>query len=829
MNLYEVAVAAPLYHSLTYGQPENQAEILSPGVRVLVPLGNRFVTGYLLGPAVQDTDTSGFQVKTIVDQLDPEPLFPAELISFFRWIADYYHHPLGEVIRTALPGGLIVRSGWDVVLTDSGRQNLPNVLQKVRKKEAWMEQLLDKGRLLPGTANTLRRKSSTRRLLKKWQEAGWLEIRDVRIEPRIRIKKQTMVGLTPALIEKLGHDLPLESAAIDRVVETLKKSEAKTLQLFFRHNAGRALVPRPELTRRYKGAGKALHGLVDRGLVTLEEQRCYRDPFGNTPPYFARPETLTQEQEKVLSQLIDAVDRQVFQAFLLFGVTGCGKTEVYLQAAARCLSLDKTVLVLVPEIALASQVEAHLYSRFGDTLALLHSGLSSGERFDQWQRILKKKARIVIGARSAVFAPLTDLGLIIVDEEHEPAYKQDNGLRYNGRDLAVLRARFADCPVLLGSATPSVTSFHNAQTGKYHLLTMRRRVHNQAMPEVTIVDLGKQKRSRPDLFFSDQLTAALHENMEQRLQSLLFVNRRGFASFMLCRDCGHIIQCQNCKVSLTHHLQSNRLVCHYCGYSIAPDAICPECRSTDVVGLGLGSERIEAEVCQLIPHARVARLDSDTTKDRKIYMAILQKVRNHEVDILIGTQMVAKGLHFPKMTLVGVVWADSGLGMPDYKASERTFQLLAQVTGRAGRGEHAGRVIIQTHQPEHYAVECARCHDYEKLYAQEQALRAGLGYPPFGRLVNIRFSGENEDRVAETANKVARYLRAMTISEGIDILGPAPAPLSRIKKRFRWQLLVKSSRFTLLHDICERLLTEKQGLCLAGVRIGLDIDPENMM
>jgi len=474
-------------------------------------------------------------------------------------------------------------------------------------------------------------------------------------------------------------------------------------------------------------------------------------------------------------------------------------------------------------------VEAHFYSRFGDTLAVLHSGLSAGERFDQWQQVLQKKARIVIGARSAVFAPLTDLGLVIVDEEHEPAYKQDDGLRYNGRDIAVLRARFTGCPVLLGSATPSVISFHHTTTGKYTLLTMRKRVHDQAMPEVEIVDLGKQKRSRPDLFFSDQLIAALHDNMEKRLQSLLFVNRRGYASFMLCRDCGHIIECRHCKVSLTHHRHLNRLICHYCGYSLSPDIICPSCQSNSVVGLGVGSERIEAEARQLIPHARIARLDSDTTTDRKKYLAILQQVRNHDVDILIGTQMVAKGLHFPRMTLVGVVWADSGLGMPDYKASERAFQLMAQVTGRAGRGEHAGRVIIQTHQPDHYAIEFARCHDYEGLYEQEINLRTGLQYPPFSRLVNIRFSGEFEERVAASANGVAQFLRTAVRGLDIEVLGPAPSPLAKIKNRFRWQLLLKSSQFMQLHLLCDELLGEKSRLCRTGVRMGLDVDPENMM
>ena len=829
MKLYEVAVAAPLFDSLTYSQPVGVTDSLPVGIRVLVPLGNRLVTGYLLGPAVDDADNSTFQVKAIVDLLDPDPLFSEELIPFFRWIADYYHHPLGEVIRTGLPGGLIVRSGREIVLTDSGRQHLPDALSALKNQAAWMQRLLDKGRLLPGTVNIIWRKPAMQRLLKKWQQAGWLDIREVIVEPKVKAKTRTMVNLSSTLQEQLACYQAKNSEQLPQVADRLKKSEQKTLELFFKHCDGRTALPRPELTRRYSGAGKALHGLEDRGLVTMEEQRCYRDPFGCVPPFFAKPETLTQEQDTVISDLVTAVDREKFQPYLLFGVTGCGKTEVYLRATERCLDLGKTVLVLVPEIALASQVEAHFYSRFGDTLAVLHSGLTAGERFDQWQRILQNKARIVIGARSAVFAPLGDLGLVIVDEEHEPAYKQDDGLRYNGRDMAVLRARFADCPVILGSATPSVTSFHHTSTGKYQLLTMRRRVHDQAMPEVEIVDLGSKKRDRPDLFFSDQLTGALHENMEKRLQSLLFVNRRGYASFMLCRDCGHIIECRHCKVSLTHHRHSNRLICHYCGYSISPNITCPACRSNSVVGLGIGSERIEAEVRQLIPHARVARLDSDTTTDRKKYMAILQQVRNHEVDILIGTQMVAKGLHFPKMTLVGVVWADSGLGMPDYKASERTFQLLAQVTGRAGRDEHAGKVIIQTHQPSHYAIDFARRHDYEKLYEQEINLRASLNYPPFSRLVNVRFSGENEERVAATAKVVARFLRSTVSSTEIEILGPAPSPLARIKNRYRWQLLLKSRDFLKLHAVCDQLLAEKKRLVSTGVRMGLDIDPENMM
>jgi primosomal protein N' (replication factor Y) len=856
MRYYEVAVAAPLYQSLTYGQPEDVRHEPAVGIRVLVPLGNRLVTGYLLGtaPKPAEGEASSFSVKPIADLLDPDPLFPAELVPLFRWLADYYHYPLGEVIKTALPGGLVVRSGREIFLTEAGRRKLPAEIEKVKKTAAWMTRLLEKEKLPPGTAGTIWRKPAMRRLVLKWRDAGWIEIREVVLKPGVRAKTVTMVGLAEAACRVTGstgepaQPNPDKSAWPDRSGKTqqkkelrhfgglcgdlrkkLKPSELKTLQLLESVCRERILVPRPELTRHYRGAGKALRSLAERGLVVMEERRCYRDPFGNVPPFFAQPETLTQEQQAVLEQLLPVVEEKKYQPFLLFGVTGCGKTEVYLQAAARCLERGRTVLVLVPEIALASQLEAHFYSRFGDQLAVLHSGLSAGEKFDQWQRIVRGRASVVIGARSAVFAPLEKLGLVIVDEEHEPAYKQDHGLRYNGRDIAVLRARFADCPVLLGSATPSVTSFFHGVGGKYTLLTMETRVNEKAMPTVEVVDLAQEHRSRPDLFFSDKLVAALHENMEKRLQSLLFVNRRGYSSFMLCRDCGHIIQCRHCHVSLTHHRKSNRLTCHYCGYSISPDITCPECRSGKLTGLGVGSERIEDEVRQLIPHARIARLDSDTTADRRRYLSILKQVRNHDIDILIGTQMVAKGLHFPRMTLVGVVWADSGLGMPDYKASERTFQLLTQVTGRAGREEYPGRVIIQTHQPAHYAVDCARSHEYRKMYDREITLRKPLGYPPFGRLVNIGFSGEREERVAAAAVQTGTFLRRRSRKTDVVVLGPAPAPLSRIKKRYRWQLLLKSSNFGNLHAMCDLLIAEKSRLVTGNVHLTIDVDPENMM
>ncbi|WP_417915082.1 replication restart helicase PriA [Candidatus Electronema sp. JM] len=742
MKLHEIAVAAPVPGSLTYSYPV----ALPIGVRVQVPLGSRLITGYVLAQ-LPENDSVPAAIKAVADCLDAYPIFPAALVPFFRWMAEYYHHPLGEVIRTALPARLF------------------------------------------GTSS----------------------------RPTIKAKTETVVRLC--------------APRSDQAAAALKKSEQKTLELFYQHCGGRPVMPRRELTKLYSGAGTALKGLAAAGLITLEELHVYRDPFGELLPYSDRPAELTAEQTAAVNTVIAAIDAGAFQTFLLHGVTGSGKTEVYLRAAEHCLAQGKNVLVLVPELALASQMEGQFYPRFGERLAVLHSGLTPGERFDQWQRVLRGEAKIVVGARSAVFAPFSSLGLVIVDEEHEAAYKQDDSLRYNGRDMAVLRARFASCPALLGSATPSVSSLYHAEQGKYRLLTLPKRIGGQVLPQVELVDLSKEKRGRKDWFFSDRLLAALKENLANGLQSLLFVNRRGYAAFMLCRDCGAVVRCRNCRVSLTLHRGRNQLICHYCGYSLRPDIICPDCGSGDVAGLGLGSERVEAEVRRLFPQARAARLDSDATADRRAQISLLRQVREHEIDILIGTQMAAKGLHFPKLTLVGVVWADSGLSLPDCKAAERTFQLLAQVTGRAGRGEQAGKVIIQTHQPGHYVLTAARAHDCRAVYEQEIALRSMLGYPPFGRLINIRFSGENELQVEEAAKAAAALLRAAVTKDSLpaDILGPAPAPLSLLKKRFRWQLLLKGAQPEVLHWLCDQLLLEKGKICGKKVRLTVDVDPENMM
>lgn len=806
----EVAVAAPIQQSLTYLVPPGEKPPPT-GCRVLVPLGQRQVTGYVLGQAA--CPEPGLKIKKYRELLDREPLFPAAMVGFFRWIADYYQHPLGEVIKTALPSGTTTSSTRRVQLSESGAQNLIGLIGSAQAP-VWLADLLAKGEIPPGTTRKLMRDKESRRRLEQWRAAGWLELAEEISGDQVRARKVTCATLTPAGLA----DLP----------DNLKKSELKTLALLRELSGGQSVpIPRPHLTKAYSGARAALNGLAAHGLLTITELPLYRDPFGEPPLFFPEPAQLTVEQVAVLAEIDTALASGKFSPLLLHGVTGCGKTEVYLRAAKKCLAMSRSVLVLVPEIALTTQLEGHFLARFTTEVALLHSGLSPGERFDQWQRIVKGEARVVIGARSAVFAPLASPGLIIIDEEHDGSYKQEDGLRYQARDLAILRASLAGGVALLGSATPSLISYQHALNGKYRKLSMTRRVADQVMPRVEVIDLRKIKTvsGRPPLF-SRELTVALKETLAAGDQSLIFLNRRGYAGLLLCRACGQAVRCPSCAISLTLHQGRGELLCHYCGHTVNSRTICGQCRSPELIPVGFGTERLESELKAMLPTARVARLDRDTSTNRQEFLDILRAVHERKVDILVGTQMITKGHHFPHVTLVGVAWADAGLNLPDFRAGERTFQLLSQVTGRAGRGEKAGRVIIQAMNPDHYAIATARDHDYQAFFEQEQTLRRGLGFPPYGLLVNLRFDGENELLVRRMAEQTGVLAQRLSRNRKITILGPAPAPLSRLQGRYRWQLLLKGENRADLHGLCRQLSIDRES---GPVKLTVDVDPENML
>lgn len=843
----EVAVAVPLYSTLTYlfndetspapVEEMKERDETYVGRKVLVPLSGRIVTGFVL--ACLPCSEVDFKIREICRFVDETPFFPPQIVPFFRWVAGYYQHPIGEVISTALPAGL--RQSSRKILRPGPREihypDFPDLQED--KRPQWLVDLEVKGKV--GVVET-------RKLLadKKWKSL----VQKLVASDCISMDKELSASLT-GVKKETCYVSELSSCDVfdgekdeKEKIKAFQRTVAERMQLNFKLSEAKALyyhqqlaqksnapVPRKDILAKYKNGSKPLNDLCQKGVLVKREERIYRNPFGEVPGYYPKPDKLSVEQQDVLATINTQLGKNVFAPFLLHGVTGSGKTEIYLRAAEKCLQEELGVLVLVPEIALATQLEAHFVSRFGKMIALLHSGLSRGQRYDQWALIAQGEARIVIGARSAVFAPLENIGLIIVDEEHDGGFKQQDGLKYNGRDLAVLRAKMFNCTVILGSATPAVTSYHHAVNGKYTLLKMISRVGEGGFPDVSVIDLNAKLKKSQKSPFHPTFLEELKKNLENNEQSLVLLNRRGFSASYICQDCGLAVQCQHCNVTLTYHKQRQQLVCHYCGYSVGSNLVCSNCHGEKLVPYGVGTERVEEELHNHFPDAVVGRLDSDTAGDRKKFLAILRSMQNREIDILIGTQMIAKGHHFPYVTFVGVVWADGGLNMPDFRAAERTYQLLSQVTGRAGRDELRGRVLIQTMLPDHYAIALAKRHDYTSFYQKEISLRRKPVFPPYVRLACIRISGENEFNVRKTSANIATACRSLKKSEDfyLDVLGPAPSPLGKIKDKYRWQILFKADQATTLHWIWQHITDNVKQLLLGGTEYRFDLDPENMM
>lgn len=536
--------------------------------------------------------------------------------------------------------------------------------------------------------------------------------------------------------------------------------------------------------------------------------------------------TLSSRQKAVLEVITKSIRKRKHEAFLLHGITASGKTEVYLQAMACALGEGLSSIVLVPEIALTPQTVERFESRFGTKVAVMHSRLTASERARQWQRAKTGQAQIVIGARSAVFAPLTNLGLIVVDEEHETTYKQkDTSPHYHAREVASLRAKLAGATVILGSATPSLESFYNAEKGRIKLISLPERVTKQDLPEVSIIDMRREitMRKRRANIFSRALEVKLREVLNKGEQAILFLNRRGFSTYISCPKCGYVARCRRCEVSLTYHYASKRLICHYCNYSIEPPQICPQCKGSYLSYFGLGTEKVESELHRLFPQARIARMDRDATSKRDAHREILNDFKNGKTDILIGTQMVAKGLDFPRVSLVGVISADTALNLPDFRSGERTFNLLTQVAGRSGRGEVQGKVIIQTYAPENFAITASTTHDYHQFYRKEIKSRKTLRLPPFTHLVNLSLRGRNQKKVQEVADELSSELKEKRANKGIQILGPAPEAVSRIRGSFRWSVLLKGSKQDELVKLLKQMRCDSRRY--KGLRLSVDVDP----
>ncbi len=631
---------------------------------------------------------------------------------------------------------------------------------------------------------------------------------------------------------------PSSPSAADR---TQHLSDAERALFSFIQERKRSTVK--ALQRRFSSSSlnKTLEKLVALELVEITEHLPQRRHWSASAVMgtsardeeLASPPALSAAQEHASIQVATAIRESAFHVFLLHGVAGSGKTEVYLRTAQDALRHGRTVLLLVPEIGLTHQLVMHISHRFEADVAVLHSGLVGSARWREWRRIARGEVKIVVGVRSAVFAPLANLGLIVVDEEHDTAYKQEEGVRYNARDLAIMRGKLASCPVVLGSATPSLESYAHSQAGRYTVLELPERVASRQLPRVSIVDLRQKTYGKwANKIFSPVLQEALLANFHAGKQSLLFLNRRGYASYLQCQLCGTVLSCPQCSVALTFHLQGRVLRCHYCGFSRHAPEACPQCSEPALIGGGLGTEQVEEAVHTCLPHARVARLDRDSAGHRSTLARILKAWSKHEIDVLIGTQMIAKGYDVPHVTLVGVILADLSLHLPDFRAAERTFQLLTQVAGRAGRGQERGQVIIQTYVPDHYSIRCAARHDFTRFATQELRYRKQFGYPPFTRMVNIRIEGREEEKVQEVAGWLVQQLQACRHGQtkAPVILGPAPAPIERVKNRIRWQVLLKDKDRASLHA----LLKHSQQALLArqrirGIRTLIDVDPYNML
>jgi primosomal protein N' (replication factor Y) (superfamily II helicase) len=808
-RIVDVAVALPVYTAYTYGVPPDLSEVVAVGSRVLVPFRSRLISGYVV--AFRTGAQPESELKAVADVLGGAPFFPETMVPFFRWVADYYIHPLGAVIQGALPGGLTIAEQTRYHLTDRGRAARLEAGQRPVDKEGLT--CLTQGPLTYKQLQKTVGSSMTRAVLKRWLSSGWAAGQTALMGGRTR----------PRMVRCIT---PL---AADQDLSALSPQRREILKILVR----RGTLPLKDLKQKIPTAAGLVRSMARDGQVRLEEQRLYRDPFGETIAPDQPPELMPQQQQAVEKMRADL--GRGYQTYVLAGVTGSGKTEVYLHMAAAALKSNLQVLVLVPEIALVSQIERSFRARFGECVALLHSGLSPGERLDQWRRIIQGDASVAVGARSAIFAPFDHLGLVIVDEEHDDSYKQEGALRYNARDLAVVRGRQHGAVVILGSATPSLQSVYNTQIGKFKPVYLSERVDHRVLPDVHVHDLTQQNEERGlRRFLTPALLEAAKETLARGEQVLLFLNRRGFSSSLVCAHCGRPLRCDRCDISMTYHQGANAYQCHYCGFSRAAVSTCPNCGSSKIKRLGMGTEKLADGIQQFFPAARVARMDRDTVSRKGAMLKILKSLRDRKIDILVGTQMVAKGHDYPYITLVGIICADLSLSLPDFRAGERTFQLLAQVAGRAGRGQRCGQVILQTFNPDHFSVQAARNQDYAEFYRQEIEFRKALQYPPFTRLIQVRIHGRDKDKVAQVAGRLGQLSRDLKKDEkgfaAVQVMGPLEAPLAKIANQYRWQLLLKCPHINPLHRFARHLLFADGARIKRGdVSISLDVDPVFLM
>ncbi|MDR0921711.1 MAG: primosomal protein N' [Lactobacillales bacterium] len=798
----EVIVDVPAMQTdqpYSYIVPFALSESLQVGMRVIVPFGkgNRLVQGFVVGMN-QAVKNETQELKEIVSVMDLVPVLNTELLALADYMKEKTFSFKINCLQTMLPS--VLRSDYFKYIfpTDSLTSEEQQIFGEKKELE-WNE--AEAAGLLPK--------------LMKLRTASKVEVR-YEVKKRNRAKKERWVRGLLSMEEAQEELANQKKNAVQKqkILEVLGAHAQEELKI-------------KELKEMCEITTATINAAEKSNWLTIFEREVYRNPydFANYPK--TEPLKLNPAQQLAKNEFVEAMKAEQNRTFLLEGITGSGKTEVYLQTIAEALEQGKTAIMLVPEISLTPQMVERFIGRFGTEVAVLHSGLGQGEKYDEWRKIERKEARVVVGARSAIFAPLENLGVIIIDEEHEASYKQDKTPRYHARDLAIWRGNYAHCPVVLGSATPSLESRARAQKNVYQLVLLPERAsENAVLPTVEVIDFRAEYGKGGTQEFTKILLDKLADRIEKQEQSVLMLNRRGYSSFMMCRECGYVLQCPNCDISLTLHMDTHSMRCHYCGHEEAIPTTCANCQSKKIRYYGTGTQKVEQELMKLMPHARILRMDVDTTRKKGAHEKILQAFGNHEADILLGTQMIAKGLDFPDVTLVGVLNADTALNLPDFRSSERTFQLLTQVSGRAGRGDKAGEVIIQTYNPEHYAIRLAQAQDYEAFYQREMGIRHLAGYPPYYFTAQIVVSHKEENVAAKKIYQLHQQLKR-ALSPKTILLGPTPKSIARVNNQYYYQIIIKYKFEEKLQETLENILVENQSEAFRGLNISIDADPMN--
>ncbi|OAQ06245.1 primosomal protein N' [Ligilactobacillus aviarius] len=800
----EVIVDVPAMqtnHPFTYQIPAKFQDFLQIGMRVVVEFGNgnRKIQGFVTG--LTDEYSGEHQLKSVIDVIDLNPVLSDEAMAMADWLTQRTFAFKIRCLQVMLPNAM--RASYRKTLKLTGKNITPD-LATLFDHQSEVE------------FNPQKLTSSQLNQVEKLRKANQVEI-VYHVDDRAKSK----------LVWAFKAQMTVEE--LQTAKKTLRKNAAKQKRLldFLITNHEQEFV-QSDVTRKNNFTASDLKMAAQKGWITRYQIEKYRNPYQIDQVQPSTPKKLTAEQAKATNAVDQAIDGKQAATFLLEGVTGSGKTEVYLQIIQHALAQGKSALMLVPEISLTPQIVRQFKARFGDQVALLHSALSDGERYDEWRRIEKGDAQVVVGARSAIFAPIKNLGVIIMDEEHETSYKQEDMPRYHARDVAQWRGQYHHCPVVLGSATPSLESRARAQKGVYQWLRLTKRINGKDLPHVQLVDMRQAGRYAPTTDISQELATEIQKKLALNEQVVLMLNRRGYSSFLMCRECGEVIKCPNCDISLTYHKDTNSLKCHYCGHEEPVPQVCPNCHSKAVRYFGTGTQRVEKELTELFPTARILRMDVDTTRRKGAHERILDEFGKHHADILLGTQMIAKGLDFPNVTLVGVLNADTSLGLPDFRASERTFQLLTQVSGRAGRAEKEGNVLIQTYNPDHYAIQYAQRQDYEHFFGKEMQVRHQGGYPPYYYTIQITASARTEadaaQKMFQIRGEVVNYLSQKAV-----ILGPTPQSIMRINNRYYYQLVIKYKNEPQLEKYLQNLLLTSQKEERNGLQIVIDRDPMNFI